>query len=345
MVMERSDGCVFDRLSVHRHVHTSTVCDQAFMVRKNKRPIGSKHQFFSTVLVSSMNTNLWGVDGHAVNHGIFDTLDPTNERAVVGALTMVSGSFDSYPCSHCRKSSLEFLHVMRKTTGKPLEAVIRDGEASRWMFDYHNLINDKLDRQAWSAAMLPLLPHLASRCGVDAEELGTELVAAADAAKAFRGKRISFDTYQKRLRAGGSDLVLDRLSAKRVFRYLRICAFDVDAERLAGFRRYVKGLAICIGEVPLLAKACACMLEAFKVLNRDLDQLVQQVESESRAKGPVSFVKCLDAKAPTPLFEAMARAEFLALHDREPSSSEVRDLFHATRLFAARSCVTNDTCV
>lgn len=283
-----------------------------------------------------MNTNLWGPDGHPIGHAVADTVQPHNERSVAGAITMMSGSIDTYPCSHCRKSSAAFLHVMREDTGKPLERVIRDGEFSRWMFDYHNLINDKLDRQAWQAAMAPLLPNLASRCGVDAALLTAELHAAVEAAKAFRGKRISYDTYCKRVRAGGRDLLLDRLSPTRIFRFLRVCAFDMTPQRLPGFRRYIQGLAMCIRELPAVCSAFPAMPPALDALARDLAAFTTD---------HADFTRCLDASEPTALFHIMARAETRGVHDRPATAKDIATLFRDTQLFAAKSCIVNQTCV
>ncbi len=63
------------------------------------------------------------------------------------------------PCSFCRESFSTFLGVMEDRYGE-LDNVIQQRTLDHWMYDIHNLVTDKLDKQHAKEALGPLFEQI-----------------------------------------------------------------------------------------------------------------------------------------------------------------------------------------
>lgn len=92
------------------------------------------------------------------------------------------------PCTFCRKSYDGFFKQLEQKAGAPFEQLLC-ADLPRFTYDLHELVNDKLDAQRCEAAMAQLgLPTKVTQA----------LHARAMATGAFRGRRISFEVWQRR---------------------------------------------------------------------------------------------------------------------------------------------------
>lgn len=92
------------------------------------------------------------------------------------------------PCTFCRKSYDGFFKQLEEKAGAPFEELLC-ADLPRFTYDLHELVNDKLDAQRCETAMAQLgLPSRVSQA----------LRARAMATGAFRGRRISFEVWERR---------------------------------------------------------------------------------------------------------------------------------------------------
>lgn len=100
------------------------------------------------------------------------------------------------PCYFCRDSYAEFLKMMQNTHG-PVVDVITRGQLSKWMYDMHELVNDKLDKQHATKTLMPMLGKMCSAASaVPITPVQLEMALAHN--DAYRGRRITFECVQKR---------------------------------------------------------------------------------------------------------------------------------------------------
>ena len=150
-----------------------------------------------------MNTRVWGPVACGILHGCADALSantgdvsmlmdggrrrkqsPQNMSDIDTSAAIIREVTDFMlcmqrvlPCKYCRASLKDFLATLSPT----LASHIRRGELDRWMYDLHNLVNDKLLRQQYVTAGVPHKHHDA-------------LIAA---------QTISLDVVRKRARVAG----------------------------------------------------------------------------------------------------------------------------------------------
>jgi hypothetical protein len=55
---------------------------------------------------------------------------------------------DVLPCVYCRSSLEQYLRVLHTRFRRTLRDVVADGELALWMYNLHELVNDKLNKQA-----------------------------------------------------------------------------------------------------------------------------------------------------------------------------------------------------
>lgn len=102
------------------------------------------------------------------------------------------------PCYFCRDSYAEFLTIMENTHGR-LVNVVTNGQLAKWVYDIHELINDKLDKQHALKTLVPVIEQMRSSNVLPLESLTQpEIEAALFTTNAYRGRRITFECVQKR---------------------------------------------------------------------------------------------------------------------------------------------------
>lgn len=87
-----------------------------------------------------MNVNIWGPELWSVLHGMSALVTKNNYRYANDVFTSLKVLL---PCIHCRKSYIEFFDL----TFNPENSLITKEKAIKWVYDLHNLVNDKLDTQ------------------------------------------------------------------------------------------------------------------------------------------------------------------------------------------------------
>jgi hypothetical protein len=287
-----------------------------------------------------MSTYLWGPDAHELHHGVADELDPENAAAVDAYTRFVVAIPVAMPCIHCRLSCASFVEAQERADGVSLTEVARSGGASEWMHRLHETINDKLDLQAFDEAMAPVYGLLSQRLGVDVALLQEELRAATVASGAFRGKRLPYSAYRKRVIAFGEEGRLARFQAARVFRFLRVCAFVMDSQRLAGFIQYVRALGDFVEATPLLRERGPPRMG--KVLQA-LALRMQRAWKSSDGIGtaPNELVCCSTSGKSNVIFDAVIAAENMVRGTRQSMEAALAE----TQRFSAKSCSVKKTCV
>lgn len=125
-----------------------------------------------------VTTAIWGPLVWKMIHAILASAKPSDAETVCGFFRALANAM---PCKFCRASLATFLETMRKATGKDVDEHVRSKTAEKWGYDLHNLVNDKLDKQAFLSSG------------------GTEAMLAKHE-KLYEGHRISFECMQRRVR-------------------------------------------------------------------------------------------------------------------------------------------------
>ena len=91
-----------------------------------------------------MNTYTWGPIVWDVAHGVPETHAANRSTEPVDDfMRLLTGLPLVMPCKYCRASSAEFVPALRPGAVRTWE------DAARFVFDLHNLVNDKLERQCF----------------------------------------------------------------------------------------------------------------------------------------------------------------------------------------------------
>lgn len=93
-----------------------------------------------------MNVNLWGPSFWTILHSLAGRADETKTTFFDDLVRPLS---DLLPCIHCRRSFAIYYQIL----GKPVP-----GKCAAWMYDMHNLVNNKLDEQAIDKTILAVSP-------------------------------------------------------------------------------------------------------------------------------------------------------------------------------------------
>ncbi len=136
------------------------------------------------------------------------------------------------PCFFCRASLPIFLQQMRDTSGMRVDDHVKRGTAFRWSFDLHNLVADKLDRQAFEdRAAKEGMSNAAIRLHIEKH--------------LYRGKRLPFECLERRLRTRENY----GLVAADVFENMQLFILQLgpgrttSAERVGALQAYFAALA------------------------------------------------------------------------------------------------------
>ena len=101
-----------------------------------------------------MNTWIWGPPTWKLLHTLaFRAPSSTATRTTGAECASDIAAFiltlqDVLPCVYCRVSLEHFLRLLHMRFGRTLRDVVADGDFARWMYDLHELVNDKLNKQA-----------------------------------------------------------------------------------------------------------------------------------------------------------------------------------------------------
>jgi hypothetical protein len=176
-----------------------------------------------------------------VLHGIaFHVTNPDLIEALVGLLG------ELLPCKFCRESWPQFVDELVTTSGKSVREHVTDGTFPRFMYDAHNMVNDKLMRQRMKEAAATLAPALARELGLSTSDavVANALCAAAEQTQAYGllDKRPSFECVAKRY------FIADRMpfSNYAVWRALLLFTLNFSADKTHSFIMLLRVLAACV---------------------------------------------------------------------------------------------------
>lgn len=152
-----------------------------------------------------MNTWLWGPPTWKVLHTLSYSPAAPNPDNAVTITRFLSTLTHALPCVYCRVSYDGFTReLQRQFGGRKVQAVIEAGELASWMYELHDKVNAKLDRQ-------------------HAESLGLK---GDDLLKRCRRRQITFDCLTKRFA-----LQPIAFCADDVFDLLQIFALNMDTSK------------------------------------------------------------------------------------------------------------------
>lgn len=216
-----------------------------------------------------VNTQCWGPDLWPVLHGI-SFLVESQHAPLVARLVHLLGAL--LPCKFCRESWPSFVEKMTADSGLTPEEHVRRGTFPRWLYDAHNMVNDKLIRQRLKDAADALAPALAERLSTSAS---AAVVAAAlcDAAAATPGvyaeldKRPTFDCVAKRFYIAGAT----PFPCAAVWRALLMFTLNYAPDKAGTLVEFLRVLARLVRLVPshhhtatLLARTAAMIAGAVR---------------------------------------------------------------------------------
>lgn len=102
-----------------------------------------------------MNTAIWGPPLWRILHGLSATFTPRTEKDVELMDVFIRNLQAVLPCVFCRDSLLHFL----SDNIRDVKESARKGELDEWMYDLHNLVNDKLNKQQAERLGIPKELH------------------------------------------------------------------------------------------------------------------------------------------------------------------------------------------
>jgi hypothetical protein len=127
------------------------------------------------------STPIWGPPLWRILHTLAHAhIPPRHAEKVVRWIQSLAHAL---PCSFCRASFARFMDQLRGR-GNSMRRAIANGSTEKWMYDVHELVNDKLDLQHAENTLFPLLSP-DQRAHVITEKL-------------YRADHISFACLQKR---------------------------------------------------------------------------------------------------------------------------------------------------
>ena len=123
-----------------------------------------------------MNVWIWGPPLWRLSHSISFLAKKQTAKIVSDFISTFSLVL---PCKYCRKSFKHFFDIVNSAYGMSLTEVVNNHQLARWMYDIHELVNRKLERQTFLEQVEKVgdfCPH----------------------AQNLRGKRLSYDCLIKR---------------------------------------------------------------------------------------------------------------------------------------------------
>jgi len=198
-----------------------------------------------------VSTVCWGPELWQILHALsfcFDSLH--NAEAATLASSVVTLLETLLPCHFCRDSWPEFVKKLEISSRKKVYDQVLAGTFARFLYDAHNLVNDKLMRQRWADVVAKMAPQLSVSLtspiagGVgDEARIAAELQHAADAAGVFGelDKRPTFECVQKRFIIAGSR----PFSPAAVWRVLLLFSINFSTDKTTALLAFLRTLARC----------------------------------------------------------------------------------------------------
>lgn len=236
------------------------------------------------------------------------------------------------PCRFCRESWPAFVAQLEHDTGKSVAEHVEAGSFPRFLYDAHNLVNDKLTRQRVHDVADKVAPALATELGLSPMQAANVARAMAAAMAATPGayaeldKRPSYECVVKRYYISGST----PFPCAAVWRSLLLFTLNFSSDKAAPFIELLRVLAACLRAMDKDDYKCtaSALVKVANVLESRAatQELQQDVVFGAIALGQAS---CEDVRSQ--LTTAAARRAY------------VSDLFHRTRVAAAGTCL-NGVC-
>ena len=121
-------------------------------------------------MAKGYNTYIWGPPLWRILHTLAHA-SPNDPRVGTWLTTLC----DSLPCSFCRSSYSRYLDEMEQKHGL-LVTVVKERRLERWMYDLHELVNDKLDHQHFKKVLEPVFHELGCDVECDSRRISFECV-------------------------------------------------------------------------------------------------------------------------------------------------------------------------
>lgn len=270
-----------------------------------------------------VSTVCWGPQLWQVLHGIaFHVKTP----ALVARLVTLLGVL--LPCKFCRESWPAFVAQLVTDTGKTVAAHVADGTFPHFLYDAHNLVNDKLMRQRMKDAAAVLAPALSTELGLSAVDDATVAAALCAAAERTRiygelDKRPSFECVTKRYYIAGAT----PFACDAVWRALLMFTLNFAPDKATLLVEFLRVLAACV-------RACGPTLaHTSRMLVRAADALEARASANELDQRAVFGVLAL----------SQAACDGTALPTREARSRYLSDLHERIEVAAAGVCL-NGVC-
>lgn len=170
-----------------------------------------------------MNTYIWGPSLWRILHTVAFVPDSEVAERLVRVLKK------TLPCSFCRESFGGFVRQLDEKYQLDVRDVVSQGKLYQWMYDIHELVNDKLDRQRAHDAVKPMaVAAMAASRGASSLSIGdmtSVLEKAMETGGAFRSRRPTLECVEKRFA-----IQPVAFSAADVFSFMFIVALNYPSE-------------------------------------------------------------------------------------------------------------------
>lgn len=197
-----------------------------------------------------VSTVCWGPELWQILHALSFRLDLLKSpHAAALASSIVSLLSVLLPCHFCRDSWPVFVAALEKSSGTTVRDHVARGTFARFLYDAHNLVNDKLMRQRWADTVAklahPLSVSLSSPRAVcldlDEARVSRALQDAAEVAGVFGelDKRPSFECAHKRFLIAGNR----PFPPAAVWRVLLLFSLNFSADKADAFVAFLRALA------------------------------------------------------------------------------------------------------
>lgn len=266
-----------------------------------------------------VSTLVWGPDLWRILHAL-SFLVTRRHAADVAALVAALG--DLLPCKFCRFSWPRFVAALCADAGASVEEIVARGDFPRFLYDAHNLVNDKLMAQRLADAAKAMAGALADRLACPRKGVAAAVEGAAAAVPAVYGeldKRPSWECVLKRYYVAGDA----PFEGGTVWRVLLLFLLNYDESKAPLLLSFLRVFARLLALVPAHASSLA-------------PALARAADALERARATV----VLDQRRVF-IIVALAKAAWEGrggLEARAPRTAYLRDLHTRIEVAAAGVC-------
>lgn len=200
-----------------------------------------------------MNTWIWGPPKWKFLHSLSFSPDAHAHASVVAQFLNTLSAV--LPCKYCRESYHKFVQQLCLTANMSLQEIIATGRLARWMYDLHDKVNEKLDKQ--------LAAEHAKQSGVKVTDEQQDALC--------RKRQITFECLTKRF-------VLRPISfcSEDVWEFLLIFSYNMDLTRDQANSRMVQQWHMFFQLLPQVAQLAGASHELTAALARASSLSVNQ---------------------------------------------------------------------